>query len=92
MTAADKAARALLDGRIRVVKLTDRGIALKCKSAKGCTSYIASVYRDEIGVVRSCTCPNGRVHPIHPRCWHVAAADLLTNLTASERTHHDRDR
>ncbi len=80
MTTARKAAGALLDGRIRVLKRTDDGLALECQSATRGTSYVAAVYRDEIGVRTSCTCPNGRVHPVRPRCWHAAAARLLSDL------------
>lgn len=80
MTTAEKAAAALLDGRIRVLKRTDEGLALECQSATRHTSYVASVFSDVIGVRTSCTCPNGRVHPVRPRCWHAAAARLLSDL------------
>lgn len=77
---ADKACRALLDGRIRVLKRTDSGLALECQSATRATSYVSAVFCDEIGVRASCTCPNGRVHPVRPRCWHAAAARLLSDF------------
>lgn len=82
----DKAAKALLEGRITVVKCTPVGLAIECKSSRVLgVRYLAAVYRDEVGLRRSCTCPNGRVHPIHPKCWHVLACELLRDNEGSSR-------
>lgn len=76
-TVYDKVAEAVLAGRVTIVKLTDDALVIECKSAHlGCT-YIATFGRDAVGTLRSCSCPNGRVHPIRPKCWHAAAAELL---------------
>lgn len=79
-TAMLKASEAMLERRVTVVKCTPDGLALECKSASSEARYLAAIYRDEIGVRRSCTCPNGKVHPVRPRCWHVAACELLAGL------------
>lgn len=76
-TVADKAARALLEGRITILSLTTDALTIECKSAHLGCSYLATFGRDSVGTLRSCTCPNGRVHSVHPRCWHATAAELL---------------
>lgn len=77
MTAADKAARALLERRVRVVKATGTGVVIEATSSMWQVRYTAAAGTDEIGRYRSCTCPNGRHHPVAPRCWHAEAAVLL---------------
>lgn len=81
-TAILKASEAVLERRVTVVKCTPDGLALECQSASSDTRYLAAIYRDEIGLRRSCTCPNGDAHPVRPRCWHVAACELLAGLEA----------
>lgn len=86
LSVRDKAAAALLDGRITVLKCSPAGLAIEAASAHSAARYVAAIYRDEGGVRRrSCTCPNGRVHPIAPRCWHVRAAELLSDQEGSRR-------
>ena len=81
-TAMLKASEAMLERRITVMKRTPDGLALECQSARSEARYLAAIWRDEIGLRRSCTCPNGDAHPVRPRCWHVAACDLLAGLEA----------
>ena len=76
-SATAKAATAITEHRVTVAKVNDRGLALKCKSATSDRTYMACVYQDGIGTRRQCTCPNALAYPIHPRCWHVRAVELL---------------
>lgn len=78
-TVMDKAARAFAEGRIRVNKLTPDALTLECRSSHFDVVYLATFGRDDRGTLRSCSCANGRVHPVHPRCWHVRAAELLAD-------------
>lgn len=77
MSATDKAATALVQRRVRVVRATDTGVVVEATSSMWHTAYIATAGTDEIGRYRTCTCPNGRHHPVAPKCWHAACADLL---------------
>ena len=81
---AQKALRAVLEGRVRIVKASDRGIALHFRSEHPdrytlqAKTYSVAVWRDEAGVVRRrCGCENAQVHPTHPRCSHVWLAEHL---------------
>jgi len=77
MTAADKAARALLERRVRVIRATDSGVVISATSSMWQVAYTASAVRTDLGPVRECTCPHGRIRGPRARCWHAEAAELL---------------
>lgn len=76
-SAQQKAATALLERRVRVVKADENGVVIEATSSLWHTRYVATAGTDEIGRFRTCTCPNGRHHPVAPRCWHAEVAALL---------------
>lgn len=77
MTAADKAARALLERRVRVVRATDTGVVISATSSMWMTAYTASAVSTDTGPVRECSCPDGRARGPRARCWHAECAELL---------------
>lgn len=77
MTAADRAATALLERRVRVIRATDTGVVISATSSMWMTAYTASAVRTYTGPVRECSCPHGRVHGPRARCWHAECAELL---------------
>jgi uncharacterized Zn finger protein len=81
-TTTVKAARLFASGHVRVIRASDKGIALDVlgdsTDAFSPLPYRVMRYVDAQGVLtESCTCPGGQAHPIRPRCSHMAAARLL---------------
>ncbi|MDZ4178568.1 MAG: hypothetical protein U1E29_04965 [Coriobacteriia bacterium] len=81
---ASKAARAIVEHRVRVLSADVRSIALHIRSEHQDPDtlrdreYDTSIGVDSNGVlVRECTCANALAHPIQPRCWHVFLAEKL---------------
>ncbi len=81
---AAKAARAIVEHRVRVLSAGDRSIALHIRSEHQDPDtlrdreYDTSLRVDSNGMLlRECSCANALAHPIHPRCWHVLLAERL---------------
>lgn len=78
MTAADKACRAFLERRVRVIRVTDKAVVIQATSSTVFNvTYVAQAVRTDLGPVRECTCSHGRLHGPRARCWHTEAAELL---------------
>lgn len=77
MTAADKAARALLERRVRVIRATDKAVVISATSSMWQVAYTASAVSTDLGPVRECNCPHGRIRGPRACCWHSEVAELL---------------
>ncbi len=94
---ASKAARAIVEHRVRILGADDHSIALHIRSEHldpdtlRDREYETSVSVDSNGMLlRECTCDNALAHPIHPRCWHVFLAERLWMPRAA--AHSDEQR
>jgi hypothetical protein len=72
----DKAVAAFAEGRVRVYRATEHGIALDVEASKPTADLVTPIYRtllyDRIGeIVRTCTCPALK------NCYHLTAAEML---------------
>ena len=80
-TFANRAARAILEDRVRVIRANERGIALDVTSSKPDAAtleritYRVVAYVDKREIIRTCTCP------AHRRCYHMGIAELLWRPT-----------
>ena len=78
MTTSQKAVRALLERRVRVIRVTDRAVVIQATSSTVFNvTYVAQAVRTDLGPVRECTCPHGRLRGPRARCWHTEVAELL---------------
>ena len=78
MTTSQKAVRALLERRVRVIRVTDRAVVIQATSSTVFNvTYVAQAVRTDLGPVRECACPHGRLHGPRARCWHSEVAELL---------------
>lgn len=76
-TLATKALRYIADSRVRVVSANQHGIRLTV-SGTGREPYRVAYGRDGSGrVFAECSCQNGSIHPVAPKCCHVLIAKLL---------------
>ena len=77
-SAQQKAALALLERRVRVIRATDTGVVIQATSSTVFNvTYLAQAVRTDLGPVRECACPHGRLHGPRARCWHSEVAELL---------------
>ena len=87
-----KALRAVAEGRVRILKANEHGIALAFRSETPDPDTLAdrvyrvSVYVDAEGIVRTCECEHARHHPVMPRCSHVWLAERLWRPATREDT------
>ena len=93
---ADRALRGIAQGRVRVIKANEAGIALRCASEKPDAAMREVTYKVLIftkpgeGITRRCDCIAGQTHPNQTKCWHLTAAELLWRYDDQPKTNQPK--